>query len=65
MTVSKERQNAMTRREYRIKLKHLLNIGHRLDEAGLYRAAIESRHKAQILLQAYKRNFLVKSVKPH
>lgn len=52
----------MTKDECRIKLKHQLKIGRRLQEVGLYTAATASRNKAQILLQAYKRHFLEESV---
>jgi hypothetical protein len=47
----------MTRDECKLKLLHQLVIGRRLEEAGLYTAAIESRNRAQILLHAYKRHF--------
>lgn len=47
----------MTKVECKMKLKHQLEIGRRLQVAGLYEAATESRIKAQILLLAYKRHF--------
>jgi hypothetical protein len=40
-----------------LKLKQQLELGRRLKEAGLFAAATESRNRAQILLQAYKRHF--------
>jgi hypothetical protein len=40
-----------------LKLKQQLELGRRLKEAGLFAAAAESRNRAQILLQAYKRHF--------
>ena len=55
----------MTKEECKMKLKHELGIGRRLQEVGLYWAATESRHKAQILLQAYKRHFLEESDNHH
>jgi hypothetical protein len=55
----------MTKEECKTKLKHQLGIVRRLQEAGLYTAAIESRNKAQILLQVYKRHFLNQSVRHH
>ena len=48
----------MTRVECKMKLKHQIEIGRRLEKAGLYEAATESRYKAQILLLTYKRLFL-------
>jgi hypothetical protein len=53
----------MTKEECKTKVKHQLKIRRRLQEVGLYTAATESRNKAQILLQAYKRHFLEGSVK--
>ena len=47
----------MTKTECMLKLKHQLELGRRLREAGLFAAAAESRNRAQILLQAYKRHF--------
>jgi hypothetical protein len=55
----------MTKAECKMKLIHQLEIGRRLEEVGLYTAAIESRNKAQILLQAYKRHFREESIKHH
>ena len=40
-----------------LKLKQQLELGRRLKEAGLFTAATESRNRAQVLLQAYKRHF--------
>jgi hypothetical protein len=47
----------MTKAECKMKLKHQLEIGRRLQEVGLYTAAVKSRNQAQVLLQAYKRHF--------
>jgi hypothetical protein len=47
----------MTKVECKLKLKHQLEVARRLQEVGLYEAATESRNKAQILLQTYKRHF--------
>jgi hypothetical protein len=47
----------MTKAECKMKLKHQLEIGRRLQEVGLFTAAVKSRNKAQILLQVYKRHF--------
>ena len=47
----------MTKAECRMKLKHQLEIGRRLQEVGLFTAATRSRTKAQVLLQVYKRHF--------
>jgi hypothetical protein len=40
-----------------MKLKHQLEIGRRLQHVGLFAAAAESRTKARVLLQIYKRHF--------
>lgn len=40
-----------------LKLKQQLELGRRLKQAGLFAAATESRNRAQVLLQAYKRHF--------
>jgi len=48
----------MTKAECKIRLKHQLEIGRRLQKVGLYAAALEARSKAQILLLTYKRHFL-------
>jgi hypothetical protein len=53
----------MTRDECKLKLLHQLEIGRRLEKAGLYTAAIESRHRAQVLLRAYKRHFREEFIK--
>lgn len=55
----------MTKEECKMKLKHELEVGRRLQEVGLYWAATESRNKAQILLHAYKRHFLEESDNHH
>ena len=47
----------MTKEECKRKLKHQLEIGHRLQQVGLVAAATESRKKALVLLQSYKRHF--------
>jgi len=47
----------MTKTECKVKLKHQLEIGHRLQELGMLAAAAESRTKSRILLQIYKRHF--------
>jgi len=55
----------MIKGECKMKLKHQLKIGRRLQEVGLYTAATASRNKAQTLLNTYKRHFLEESVKHH
>ena len=50
----------MNKSECRMKLKHQLEIEHRLQQVGLFTAAIESHKKALVLLQIYKRHFLEK-----
>ena len=50
----------MNKSECRTKLKHQLEIEHRLQQVGLFTAAIESHQKALVLLQIYKRHFLEK-----
>ena len=55
----------MTKEECKMKLKHQLKIGRRLQEVGLYTAATASRNKAQTLLHTYKRHFMEESVKHH
>lgn len=47
----------MSKTECKEKLKHQLEIGRRLHQLGLYAAATESRTRANILLQSYKRHF--------
>jgi hypothetical protein len=47
----------MSKSECRIKLKRQLEIEHRLQQAGLFTAAIESHKKAHVLLRFYKRHF--------
>jgi len=55
----------MTKAECKLRLKHQLEIGRRLQKVGLYAAAVEARNKAQILLQTYKRHFPEASGKRH
>ena len=47
----------MQQSECKIKLKHQLEIGRRLQQLGLYAAATESRNRSRVLLQSYKRHF--------
>jgi len=47
----------MSKTECKIRLKHQLEIGRRLQQLGLFEAAAESRTKARVLLQIYKRHF--------
>jgi len=47
----------MLKAECKMKLKHQLEIGRRLQQLGLFAAATESRTKSYILLQIYKRHF--------
>ena len=54
----------MTKAECKMKLKHQLEIGRRLQEAGLFAAAAESRNKAQVLLQVYKHHSGEQMVNP-
>jgi hypothetical protein len=53
---------AMTKSECKTQIKQQLCISRKLKQVGLYTAATESRHKAQILLHAYKRHFLEESI---
>ena len=55
----------MSKTECKIKLKHQLEIGRRLQQVGLFAAATESRTKAHILLQIYKRHFRGQVVNQH
>ena len=55
----------MTKAEYKIKLRHQLEIGRRLHQLGLFEAATESRTKARILLQIYKRHFREHTANQH
>jgi hypothetical protein len=55
----------MTRTECRTKLKHQLFIGRRLQQAGLFTAAAESRRKALVLLQIYKRHYRIEWLTMH
>jgi hypothetical protein len=50
------RKDIKSRTGYRKKLKHQLEIWHRLQQLGLFAAAAESRNKAYVLLQSYKRH---------
>lgn len=58
-------EDTMSKTECKIKLKHQLEIGRRLYQLGLYAAAAESRIRARILLQIYKRHFGKEVVKLH
>ena len=55
----------MTKTECKAKMKHQLEIGRRLQQVGLFAAATESRTKAHILLQIYKRHFREQVVNQH
>ena len=55
----------MTKTECKVKLKHQLEIGRRLQQLGLLAAATESRTKARILLHTYKRHFREPVVNKH
>jgi hypothetical protein len=55
----------MLQAECKIKLKHQLEIGRRLQQLGLYAAATESRARARILLHIYKRHFRKQAVNQH
>ena len=55
----------MSKAECKMKLKHQLEIGRRLHRLGLFAAATESRTKARVLLQIYKRHFREQVVKQH
>jgi hypothetical protein len=46
----------MNRSECRTKLKHQLEIEDRLQQVGLFTAAIESHKKALVILQIYRRH---------
>ena len=54
----------MLKAECKMKLKHQLEIGRRLQQLGLFAAATESRTKAHILLNIYKRHFRGQIVSP-
>jgi hypothetical protein len=56
-----EEAESMSKAECKMKLKHQLEIGRKLQNVGLYEAAAESRNKAEILLQTYKRHFPVRT----
>jgi hypothetical protein len=60
-----KREDAMTKAECKMKLKHQLELGRRLQKVGLHTAAAESRNKAHLLLQFYKRHFLEEPAKHH
>ena len=55
----------MSKEDCKRKLKHQLEIGRRLQELGLFAAATESRTKAYVLLQIYKRHFRKQVVNLH
>jgi len=55
----------MSKMEYRSKLRHQLEIGRRLEQVGLYTAAMESRKKAQVLFQIYRRQLHAPSIRLH
>ena len=55
----------MSKAECKMKLKHQLEIGRRLQQLGLFAAATESRTKARVLLHIYKRHFRKQAVKKH
>ena len=55
--VPEKSKDTMSKTACREKLKHQLEIWHRLQQLGLYAAATESRKKAHVLLQIYKRHF--------
>ena len=55
----------MLKAECKMKLKHQFEIGRRLQQLGLFAAATESRTKAYILLQIYKRHFREQAVSQH
>jgi len=55
----------MSKTECKMKLKHQLEIGRRLQQLGLFAAATESRTKAHILLHIYKRHFREQVVNLH
>jgi hypothetical protein len=59
------RDSTMNKLECKIKLKHQIEIGHRLEQVGLYTAATESRNKALVLLRSYRRHFREKSTNLH
>lgn len=47
----------MNRKECVTRLKHQLEIERRLQQVGLFSAAIESHKKALVLFQIYRRHF--------
>jgi hypothetical protein len=47
----------MNKTECKTRLKHQLEIERRLQQVGLFTAAIESHKKAIVLLQIYRRHF--------
>lgn len=55
----------MSKTECKMKLKHQLEIGRRLQELGMFAAATESRTKAHILLNIYKRHYREQVVNQH
>jgi hypothetical protein len=60
-----QEKRQMLQSECKIKLKHQLEIGRRLQQLGLYAAATESRNRARVLLQIYKRHFRKQVVNRH
>ena len=55
--VPERNMDTMSKTACREKLKHQLEIWRRLQQLGLFAAATESRKKAHVLLQIYKRHF--------
>ena len=50
-------KHIMSKTACRKKLKHQIEIWHRLQQLGLFAAATESRKKARVLLLIYKRHY--------
>ncbi|MEN8132859.1 MAG: hypothetical protein ABFS45_22305 [Pseudomonadota bacterium] len=46
----------MSKTDCKMRLKHQLEIGRRLQQLGMFAAAAESRTYAHVLLQSYKRH---------
>jgi hypothetical protein len=59
------REDTMSKTECKMKLKHQLEIGRKLQQVGLFAAAAESRTRARILLQSYKRHIRDEVVNSH
>jgi hypothetical protein len=55
----------MSKTECKTRLKHQLEIEHRLQQVGLFSAAIESHKKALNLLQIYRRQFRQQPLELH